>query len=86
MTSHSQNGFLKYNEKLFSWDDQIRLVESLREAKAKGAYVLATNADCPMIRNLYQGSFSLRSVERRSAIAASAVRRGVTAELIITSW
>ena len=85
VTSHSNNGFLKYNEKLFSWDDQVRLRDCLLEAKEKGVHVLATNADTPPIRKLYEEHFSVRSVTRSSVIAAGPDRRGVTSELIVTS-
>lgn len=86
VTSHSHNGFLKYNEKLFSWNDQVRLEDSLREAKAKGAHILATNADSPLIRKLYRKSFVVRPVTRLSAIAANGTKRGIIKELVITSW
>jgi len=86
VTAHSQNGFLKYNEKLFCWDDQVRLRDSLREAKGRGVQVLSTNADCPLIRRLYGNDFTIRAVKRSSAIASSAERRGVSTELVITSW
>ncbi len=86
VTLHSQNGFLKYNEELFHWNDQIRLSDSLREAKRKGALVLATNADSPVLRRLYERDFKVRSVSRSSAIASSPNRRGVSTELVITSW
>lgn len=86
VTSHSNNGFLKYNEKLFSWDDQVRLRDCLLEAKEKGVHVLATNADSPPIRKLYEKHFSLQSVTRCSVIAAGPDRRGITSELIVTSW
>jgi DNA adenine methylase len=85
VTAHSQNGFLKYNEKLFSWDDQIRLVRSLCEAKARGVHVLATNADTPSIRRLYQKEFGLRTLTRRSIIASESSRRGESCELLISS-
>ena len=86
VTTHSQNGFLKYNEKLFSWDDQVRLMECLRNAKRSGVQILATNADTPPIRKLYRGSFTIRTVTRASVIASSPGRRGTSSELIITSW
>jgi len=86
VTSHLNNGFLKYNERLFSWNDQIRLRDCLHEASKRGVRVLATNADSPSIRHLYGGHFNIRAVTRLSAIAASAARRGTTTELIITSW
>jgi DNA adenine methylase len=86
VTAHSQNGFLKYNEKLFSWDDQLRLVSCLRTAMKNGTHILATNADTPAIRKLYEGSFAVRTASRSSVIAASSARRGIRNELVITSW
>jgi DNA adenine methylase len=86
VTTHSNNGFLKYNERLFSWDDQVRLRDCLLEAKKRGAHILVTNADSPLIRRLYEKSFSIRTVTRSSVIAASPARRGIRPELIIRSW
>lgn len=85
VTAHSQNGFLKYNEKLFSWDDQIRLMKCLCKAKKRGAHIVATNADTPSIRKLYEGSFTIRTATRSSVIASSPANRGTSSELIITS-
>lgn len=86
VTAHSQNGFLKYNEKLFSWGDQVRLKESLDRAKERGVQILATNADTPSIRRLYEKSFTVRTATRSSIIAASSNNRGKSNELIVTSW
>lgn len=86
VTSHSNNGFLKYNENLFCWNDQVCLRDYLLEAKNKGAHVLATNADTPPIRKLYEEEFTVLGVSRFSVIAADPGRRGAANELIITSW
>jgi DNA adenine methylase len=86
VTAHSQNGFLKYNEKLFSWDDQVRLMECLWKAKKNGVRIVATNADTPSIRRLYEKSFTVRAATRPSVIAASSGRRGTVSELVISSW
>jgi DNA adenine methylase len=85
VTSHSQNGFLKYNGKLFSWSDQIRLRDVLLEAKKSGAIIIATNADTPSIRKLYSESFKIFSLSRSSVIAADSKNRRQTSELIICS-
>lgn len=83
VTAHSQNGFLKYNEKLFSWEDQVRLRDTLLDAKKRGAIVVATNADTSPIRELYADHFKVLSASRPSVISSDAKYRGRTSELII---
>jgi DNA adenine methylase len=85
VTAHSQNGFLKYNERLFSWTDQIRLRDALLGAKRRGAAIVATNADTPSIRALYREHFKIFSATRSSVIASDTRNRGRTSELIISS-
>jgi DNA adenine methylase len=85
ITAHANNGFVKYNEKLFSWKDQIRLRDSLLKAARRGAFVLSTNADTSSIRDLYRGHFRIMSTSRASVIASSSLRRGIRIEAIITS-
>ena len=41
---HNNNSFLKYNERIFSWGDQVRLAECLDEARQRGAQILLSNA------------------------------------------
>lgn len=85
ITAHSHNGFLKYNETLFKWEDQVRLRNCLLGATDRGAYVLATNADTIAIRKLYEDRFTIRSVIRSSVLAADSARRGNRTEIVITS-
>ena len=80
---HNSNGFIKYNENLFSWDDQIRLFKSLVRAKKRGAKVVVTNAHHASVIKLYKGDFDLVSAERKSLIAGSNADRGSYKELII---
>lgn len=80
---HQYNGFIEYNEKLFTWDDQVRLRDCLRAAVQRGAQVVCTNAEHHSIRELYGSGFQLHGVSRYSAIAGSAKSRGNYAELII---
>ena len=42
--AHNNNGFIRYNEKNFSWDDQKRLANSCKSASHRGAFVIVTNA------------------------------------------
>tara|TARA_R110002020_G_scaffold376780_2_gene587846 strand:+ start:145 stop:945 length:801 start_codon:yes stop_codon:yes gene_type:complete len=82
-TAHNFNGFVKYNENIFSWDDQIRLAEAIRRAAQRGASVLSTNADHTSVRNLYEDFAQVRSISRASVISGQIKgRQGVT-ELLI---
>ena len=83
---HNFNGFVKYNETLFSWDDQVRLAQSLASARDRGAEILVTNAAHNSIRGLYaRFGFYFRSVDRYSSIAATGECRGQYGELLISS-
>jgi DNA adenine methylase len=42
--AHNNNGFIRYNERNFSWDDQMRLARCCREAASRGATVAVSNA------------------------------------------
>ena len=42
--AHNNNGFIRYNERNFSWDDQQRLAHSCRAAAGRGAAVVVSNA------------------------------------------
>lgn len=81
--AHNKNGFVEYNEKIFSWDDQVRLAECLKRASLRGANFLLTNADHDSVRRLYDGDFSLESLDRRSAIAANVSKRRPISEILI---
>lgn len=79
---HNMNGFVKYNEKIFSWEDQERLSQALRRAGRRGAAVLVTNADHDSVIELYRGDFEYDSCSRHSVLAGSASHRGQTTEAI----
>jgi DNA adenine methylase len=68
--AHGNNGFIKYNAKIFSWDDQVRLARVAAELVDKGCTVIVSNADHFSIRKLYK-DFVVTVLERPSVIAAS---------------
>lgn len=83
---HNNNGFIKYNEKIFSWEDQVRLADCLAAAVCRGANVVSTNANHQSVRDLYSSrSFTCRVTSRFSAISGGGQHRGQYEELIITS-
>lgn len=81
---HNLNGFIKYNEKLFSWEDQVRLKNAVARAAARGAKLLVTNANHSSVRELYRDVGSIEVASRASVLAASADYRVETSELVIT--
>jgi DNA adenine methylase len=79
--AHGNNGFLKYNAAIFSWEDQVRLAQRARKLIETGCRVVISNADHPSIRDLYAG-FALKTIERPSVMAASSAFRRVITECI----
>ncbi len=82
---HNYNGFVKYNEHLFAWEDQIRLKEALVRAEKRGVKFLMTNACHESLKVLYANDFEMKSVERSSVISGTNVGRGNYEELLIQS-
>jgi DNA adenine methylase len=83
--SHNNNGFIKYNQTLFSWEDQIRLKHCLDKANQRGVKFLVTNASHACIKTLYKG-YRQTNLKRASVLAASQENRKQTEELIITNF
>ena len=82
---HNLNGFVKYNQNIFRWGDQVRLHNALKRAHARGVSFALTNADHASIRELYAGFGSHRRLRRHSVIAGSPSNRTLTSELLISS-
>ncbi|RME60414.1 Dam family site-specific DNA-(adenine-N6)-methyltransferase, partial [Candidatus Parcubacteria bacterium] len=82
---HNHNAFIKYNEKLFSWSDQVRLFHALKRAKNRGAMILGTNAYHQSVRDLYKNEFETMSVSRNSPISSKVSSRRKFEELVILS-
>ena len=81
VTSHNMNGFIDWNECLFSWEDQVRLASMARRLIKKKANILITNADHSDVRALYSG-FGKAVFRRFSSLASDTSRRGTTSEAI----
>lgn len=82
---HNLNGFVKYNEKIFTFEDQIRLKRCLDVAVSRGVDVLVSNADHESIRELYDGFGLIKSIGRASLIAGLTGARGSTTESLTAS-
>lgn len=82
---HNCNNFLKYNEKIFSWDDQIRLRNAVIRAKDRGVKIAVMNADHAAIHSLYDGVGEYRQLCRHSVLAGDATKRRATTEALFVS-
>jgi DNA adenine methylase len=82
---HNTNGFVKYNEKIFTFEDQIRLRRVLDVAVSTGADVIVSNADHDSIRDLYADFGLICSVNRASSISGNGLARGPTSEILVCS-
>jgi DNA adenine methylase len=81
---HNYNGFIKYNDKIFSWEDQVRLRDALVRAKKRGAMIVMTNANHESVRDLYKG-FNSYPLRRQSVLSGVPEGRGETEELLVTN-
>jgi DNA adenine methylase len=82
--AHSNNGFVRYNEHIFSWRDQQRLAAVAVDLDRRGCIVIMSNANHESISSLYQG-FRAITVSRRSLVAADPAHRRNTDEVVFTN-
>ena len=83
--THNSNGFIQYNQKIFSLSEQYRLSEMIDKVKDIGAYYILTNAAHPEVKNIFQKDDAFFEVSRASTIGGTGSKRGKYAELIMTN-
>jgi DNA adenine methylase len=84
--AHNNNGFVRYNERIFSWADQQRLASSAQSLASNGRALLISNAAHCEVVKLYPRKLFIRViVHRRSSLAASPQYRGDRREALIVS-
>jgi len=81
--AHENNGFIEYNQKLFSWDDQEKLKDFVQAIKDKEAYFVLTNASHNSILELYKNTGEIFKKSRYSKVGGRNKTRGMYNELII---
>jgi len=80
---HNLNGFVKYNQNIFAWEDQVRLRDAAIKAHNRGARIIITNANHESIRDLYSGFGQSKELLRKSVISGKSFGRSDTTELMI---
>ena len=84
--SHNNNGFIEYNQNLFSIEDQHRLNHFIDYIKRKDAYYILTNAAHQAILDIFDKDDD-RTIEfkRQSLIGGKKVKRMEISEYIFTN-
>lgn len=84
--SHNKNGFIKYNQKLFTIEDQYRLSQVIDQIKSIGAYYILTNAAHDEVKRIFQkdGDF-IYELSRASLIGGKNAKREKYKECIFTN-
>ena len=84
--THNNNGFVRYNEKLFSYEDQLQLCQFIREIRYKGAYYILSNAHHPEVEKIYdQFNDNVYSLKRDSVVGGTKKSRGIYNEYLFTN-
>ena len=83
--SHNDNGFIQYNQSIFSIEDQERLAQYIQFIMERGAYFILTNAAHNAIRDIFADCGHSMLVERQSLIGGKKAKRGLTSELVFTN-
>jgi DNA adenine methylase len=78
--AHNYNGFVRYNEKNFSWEDQKRLAQAAMSARSRGALVIVSNAGHESILDLYPEPPLV--LERNSLVSRNISSRTVVREYL----
>lgn len=83
--AHNNNGFIEYNKKLFSIDDQIRLRRTIDALCSNGALFILTNAAHPSIEEIFQGCGRMLRLSRSNTLGGRNAKRGMAEEYVFTN-
>lgn len=84
--AHENNGFIQYNQSLFSWENQIELSKMLTKIQNKNANFIMTNASHWSIEELYNQKGKKTTLSRASTIGGIGANRTKYKELIYTNF
>lgn len=83
--SHNNNGFIKYNQSLFSLEDQYRLSNYIKMVKELGASYILTNAAHNKVREIFDMGDNCIELDRANLIGGKRAQRGSIKELLFTN-
>ena len=79
------SSFTSYAKGGFGSDLQVRLAQVFAELAQRGCYVMLSNSDCGLVRELYAG-WRIEQVWAPRSINSRADRRGAVPEVVVCSW
>lgn len=82
--AHANNGFVQYNQAIFSWTNQIQLSKIAQVLDEKNAHFLITNAYHKSIKDIYTNGKQIL-MSRFSTIGGIGAKRANYKELLITN-
>ena len=77
--------FNSYTEEGFGKEEQIRLAKLFKELSDKGVYVMLSNHNTVLVRDLYK-NYNFHFIEAKRNINANGKKRGMVEEVIITNF
>ena len=83
--THNLNGFVQYNQKIFSLEDQYKLAEMIQEIKNKEAFYILTNAAHKKVKEIFDNKDTLLEISRASVIGGKGAKRGKYSEYLFTN-
>ncbi len=79
------SSFTSYTHEGFSFDDQVRLRDTVRRLTERGVSVMVSNSSSPLAEELYQ-EFNIHYVEASRTNGAKSSSRGKIREIIVTNY
>ena len=83
--THNNNGFFKYNAKLFTKEDQYRLSDMIDEIKRRNAYYILTNAAHDKVKEIFNKNDNMIELKRASLIGGKNAKRDKYSELLVSN-
>lgn len=84
--AHNLNGFVQYNQKIFSLDDQYRLTDAIDQIKEIGANYILTNAAHSKVREIFdKENDTILEISRASVVGGKNSIRGQYSEYLFTN-
>jgi DNA adenine methylase len=83
--AHNQNGFIQYNQKIFSLEDQYRLSSIIDQIKQKDAFYILTNAAHSKVKEIFDKQDKILEITRASVVGGTNASRGQYSEYLFTN-